>query len=294
MIIHNGKHTVYDALIRDGKLFLVSTYYSEVEPKMDIYVNGELTQEVGYKSNEPMKYYWCKAPDLLDITVRIDSNEYHITAEKVDESRGKMAVATLFQGDYHKIETFCKWYRSQGVEKFFLYYNGAILPSDIYKSDDIEYRCWNYPYWNYGNLIHNAQMTFLTSITLRNLQRYDWFGLMDLDELIHHPSHTLIDYFSSVPSTSQAVIVKNHWAVKVDGGFKYTLVPTPTTIGRTKCFYRGTYPDLPAIHVPKKWINNIWSTDMKMIHYVDEHDPKSRWNERVGQIIEPTQFLPWP
>lgn len=261
---------------------------------MDIYVNGELTQEVGYNHNEPVKYYWCKAPELLDITVRIESSEYHITAERVDDSRGVMAVATLFKNDSHKIETFCDWYRKQGVQKFFLYYNGASLPNDIYKADDIEYRCWNFSYWNdcECDWRHNAQVTFLTAMVLRNLPRYDWFGLMDLDELIYHPRYKLIDYFSSVPNECQTIMVRNHWAKKIDVGFEYTQEPMGWS-ARTKCFYRGTYSDLVGVHNPKKNIHTLYPPGLIMVHYTDEKDGIDKYRYRTTFIVGPTQILAW-
>lgn len=294
MIIHNGNYIVHDAFIRGDKLYLVSTYYSHDNPSIKIYVNDELTKEEGYNAYEPMKYYWCPAPSNPTIDIRIEDKIYTITVEVIENTRqGALAVATLFKGDCHRIENFCKHYRVQGVERFYLYYNGPTLPTDIYNASDIEYRCWDFPYWNteIGQWRHHAQTAFLTSMYLRNLPRYDWFGLIDLDEIMYCSEKTVGQYLIDKPETVSCVKIKNHWAKYENNELYYTLVPTES--GRTKCFYRGSYPYLCAIHTPKRYYNVEMPSDIIMIHYIDNKDSEYRHRERSTQIVEPTATLKW-
>lgn len=299
----DDKHFIYDILICDGYLYLVSTYYGKNDPPINVSVNGVMLTETGRNEYEPLRYFSCPAPSDPHITIRIEgangvSSEHTAHAEIVDSTCGTMAVATLFKDDYRRIPLFCSYYRSQGVEKFYLYFNGAELPHDIYKADDIEYRCWNFPYWNGGLDVwaHNAQTTFLTSMYLRNLPRYNWFGLVDVDELIHHPTKTLIEYLETeISSDTTSVITRCHWAKKLDADkICYTTVPLTLTEGRTKTFYRSTYKGLCGIHTPKVNANNFVSTDLLMIHYIDEHDPPARFAARNRMIKEPTAILILP
>jgi len=349
MIDFNGKLFIFDIFIREDKIYLVSTYYTQFDPAVCVFVNGVQLSEFGRNQYEPVRYFSGTAPSDPHITVRIEAKpietlaarpvrirhntyrrgawayrgvsssattvssptiepvEKNITAEYVDSTRGKMAVATLFMNDYKRIPTYCSYYRTQGVEKFFLYFNGPTLPDDIYKADDIEYRCWNYPYWNAGaqpinqpgvvKWAHNAQMTFLTAMCLRNLPRYDWFGLVDLDEIVIHPTKSLLEHLQSDISTNvYSVTSCCHWGERLDKyNIRYTHVGIPSNYGRTKVFYRSSYNNLCGIHLPKKTDTNIISAQLILIHYVDEYDPdSSSRTERLEAICDPTSILVLP
>lgn len=313
MISFRGKLFIYDIFIRDGKLYLVSTYYTKSDPPVRVYANNRQLTEVGHNEYEPVRYFIGDAPTNPLVTIRIEDDKTKpftcsAIAEYVETTHGRMAVATLFKHDYKRIPTYCAYYRTQGVEKFFLYYNGPTLPDDIYYAYDIEYRCWDYPYWNPGaypinrpetvDWAHNAQTTFITSICLRNLPRYDWFGFVDLDELIKHPSKPLRKHLETdISPDIQSVISRCHWGERLDDTrIRYThSYVSEIYEGRAKVFYRSIYNDLCGIHFPKSWEKSMISNDLCLIHYIDEYDPDSSSRiERLQAIIEPTSILRLP
>lgn len=294
---HKGKQFIYDAFTRGGQLFLVSTYYSTTEARSVVTVNGIDAQEFGYNEYEPVRYFVCNAPEDPTLSVVIDGkSEYTMVLDTQSDVKeniitlNEMAMGTLFKDDYHKIEMYCAWYRKQGFTRFYLYYNGGKLPTDLYQADDIVYQTWDFDYWNKQtstcNVLHNAQMTFITCMKLRHFGRFRWFGLVDLDELVFHPSCKLDEYFDAQDPKTSVIVAKNHWALKSKRHLVFN--QSPHVHGRTKCFYRHTFGGIPAIHLPKAQqsvsASILRTTPLVMVHYVDDRDPKQRQNDAQRRL----------
>jgi hypothetical protein len=292
MINIDGRPYIYDVFIREGVLYLISTYYNPGESGPDVFVNGTKTTESGYNHYEPMKYYHTTAPANPQVTISINGKDYDITADIVTPNAGPFAVATLFKDDHHRISDFVKYYRAQGVTNFYLYYNGKHLPVGLPRDPGIQYRTWDFPYYNDNSVRwrHNAQMPFLTSIQLRYRSDYTWFGLIDLDEFVFPPvGKTVWNVLQENAAKFPVVKVQNFWGVIDDDTITYTLRGIPWHEGRTKCFYNKSFTGLGAIHSPKENCTILNTTDMKMLHLMDnqcEGVSMPNWR-RVQSIVEP-------
>jgi hypothetical protein len=53
---------------------------------------------------------------------------------------------TLFKDDKALIPAYVQYYRELGVEHFYLYFNGGVVPSDVPQYDDVTYLSWDHPY----------------------------------------------------------------------------------------------------------------------------------------------------
>jgi hypothetical protein len=272
----DGRIIVFDACVKQDTLYLISTYYSVDDKPTVIELNGPPLKEAGYKEYEPVRYFYGPAPAEATVTIHIDGVAHSITPERLEASPGEFAVATLFKYDCARIPDFVTYYRNQGCKKFYLYYNGRVLPESLPQAPDIVYRCWYFPYWNCRydpykcNTIfqHCAQMTFLTTIRHRYMKDYAWFGLVDLDEWVYTEGQTVVRSLQRESPDKNIIVVKNHWAFRDGPVLKYNPVGL-TPCQRSKVFYRSTFGGECSIHYPKH-SNFYVSGDLKLLHMADD------------------------
>ena len=272
----DGRLIVFDAFIKHDTLYLISTYYSVDDKLTMIELNGMPLKEAGYKECEPVRYFYGPAPAEATVTIHIDGVPYSITPERLEASSGEFAVATLFKYDYTRIPDFVTYYRNQGCKKFYLYYNGRVLPESLPQAPDIVYRCWYFPYWNcrYNSLTcntifpHCAQMTFLTSIRHRYMKDYAWLGLIDLDEWAYTEGQSVLSALQRTKTDKECVVIKNHWAFRNGPALKYNPIGL-TPCERSKGFYKGTFSGEVGIHHSKDSLFHI-SEDLKLLHMADD------------------------
>lgn len=276
----SGKIIVYDAFLRDGFLYLVSTFYHHRDVPHIILFNGIQAEIVGYNEGEPVCYYRVPCNEQPTI-ITIDETNYTFSTPidvlSTADYKGGLAIATLFKHDYKFIPYMVEWYRTQGFTAFYLYFNGSVLPPDLYKAPDIYYRLWNFPYWNRANYldketgwVHNAQPAFLTTARLRYLPNHDWIGFVDIDEMVMSvDGRPLNEALCDISVNIDCVRVQNHWAFRATDYIVYTLTSYGIE-GRTKCFYRGSYTGLCSIHRPKGDMRSLYeSTELRMLHIVN-------------------------
>ena len=175
-----GQVIIYDIFVRDNICYLISTYHRQSDPPLNIVVNGCVAKEVGFKEYEPIRYF--HVPVLTPPTaVTINGVTHELTAPVPVVSRlggGGIAVATLFKNDRAFVSSAVDWYRAQGVEDFYFYFNGPTLPEGLPTGMGIHYGIWDFPYWNAqkypDSFNHGAQTTFLTMIRLRYMPYHSW------------------------------------------------------------------------------------------------------------------------
>jgi hypothetical protein len=102
---------------------------------------------------------------------------------------------TLFYVETNEeLEQFYQYYRTQGVEKFFMFYNGKLnerenLPVHM----DIEYIEWDFVYWTIvdGREYHHAQEAALTTFYHKYSNCFDYVITCDTDEYIYIENDTI-------------------------------------------------------------------------------------------------------
>jgi hypothetical protein len=292
-----GLQLIYDAFIRDGWLYMVSTFYNCRDKPHNIVVNGKTAEVIGVNEYEPVCYYRVRV-DETPTSVMINNVNYTFPQPLdvlVTGVGTGLAIATLFKDDHAFIPDMLRWYRGQGVTAFYLYYNGPEFPPGLPQSPDIHYRLWNFRYWNPGSnndarsgWCHAAQTAFLTTARLRHLPDHAWTGLVDVDEaMISADGRPLVDALADVSAGYMCVRIQNHWAIQEKDRIVYTLV-SEGPLSRTKCFYRGTYRDLCGIHAPKRTAPSsvLNTTAFRMLHIVNQSHP-----ERIPRVKDPKGVL---
>jgi hypothetical protein len=297
-----GQQLIYDAFVRDGWLYLVSTFYHYMDENHTIVVNGLQAEAVGINEYEPVSYYRVHVGETVPTTVTINSDSYAFPRPLDVLGTGTpqgLAIATLFKHDHQFVPEMLNWYRAQGVTAFYLYFNGPVLPPGLPQGPDIHYRLWNFRYWNPGcnykdpetGWVHAAQPAFLTMTRLRHLPDHVWTGLVDIDEvMISVDGRPLVDALCDISAGYTCVRVQNHWAFLAANRIIYAQESTGP-VARTKCFYRGNYTGLCGVHGPKmaEAATVLNTTGIRMLHIVNQTHP-----DRISLIRDPKVTLMLP
>jgi len=268
-------YNIYDIFIKDSKIYIISTYKDFTDPPLTIKVNEEILKEYGVKNDDqPVRYFSGTAPKSNNVTILINGKLYKtLELNKIEHihkvvKKNKLAYATLFKNDYFFLEKSINHYRKQGVDKFYLYYNGSTLPQGLPTGPDIVYKTWDiHPYyWNNSKCRGNSQMSFLNMFRIKYFDESDWVILCDLDEIIINPNGlSIINTIKN--NTSNVIKVRNYWARLNDSKITYTTKDSGP-LERTKCIYKGTFNGMIAVHHPKNF-QDIDLLDLKMLHIIN-------------------------
>lgn len=277
MISVNGNPFIFDTFIKNDILYLISTHYNNADLPITIKVNGVQADEEGYNEYEPVRCFFTKAPSNPNVKLEICGNEIPVSVRIVESNQPSgIGIATLFKSDAYRIPDFINYYKKQGVTKFWFYYNGSKLPPGLPEGENINYRLWDYTYFNTRtntcHLMHCAQTAFLTLCSKLYLPDVEWLILNDLDEWIYHENTTIADYLKNILEDKQIVQIRNHWAKRRGNEIKYSSRYSNDFNIRSKCIYRNTYKDYFGIHFPKTKNLNLIERDvnLKMLHIRDE------------------------
>lgn len=275
-----GSVIIYDTFIRQGKLFFVSTFLNSVIPNFRIKVEGCKITEVALNEQEPVRYFVCDVGSKQKFNVYINGNISVLEPPIVKPlvKKWRLAIATLFKFETPAmVQRFLEYYRLQGVEAFYFYFNGPELPAGMPEDVDVFYRIWNFPYWNKADFqyMHCAQSVFLTTVRLRHNADCEWLALIDLDEFIYCDvsGMPLVGYLESCKSYD-VVRIRNYWSTCADSGGPISFVAEGGDwIDRTKCIYRRTFNGQFSIHGPKKGglFKEFRALDLRLLHLIQLH-----------------------
>jgi hypothetical protein len=290
-----GNILFYDVRLIDSVLYLITYQGKFFEPdinKLSIHCNGENLKLKNFKYDEPEPMSWIegylnKEYTEYNFKIKYEDCEYDIKINNIKSKiENGICISTLFKDDYELIEIFTKYYKLQGVNKFYLYYNGDMnkVYHKLYKSDDIIYKEWNYVYFNhqskyYPNISH-AQMTCMTLAKIEHSKFHEYIMMNDLDEFVAHCDMKLIDYFN------KGVIVQsrrffNNWAVieKIEDDKIYIYYNKNFNCERGKLVYHHSFEGGYSIHRNKvhpgiKLYTYLDDNKLNMLHVASTETPE--------------------
>ena len=192
-------------------------------------------------AREPIRIVIYAAPvspsdavDVADATFEVTDAQgcvHTITLEHIITStENTLALTTLFKDDHALLPLFYNWYRSNGVDAFYLYYNGVA-------TDAIRRRCdlpgvvlidWNFQYWNDATCKykHHAQMGQMHDALYRfGKDQHRYMIFCDLDEYLYNPRGTLSELARG--TDVDAVAFCNRWSTTLGGEQPPLRFPTP-------------------------------------------------------------------
>jgi hypothetical protein len=111
------------------------------------------------------------------------------------QTKKTIAITTLFKDDHNLFPLYYHYYKRQGIDHFYMYYNGKLkdLPQQAHQTfqkhpEDVTLIEWDFPYWNHPQTkyTHNAQMGQLHDALHRyGKDSYDYMIFCDFDEYIY-------------------------------------------------------------------------------------------------------------
>jgi len=300
----NGNVVMYDHFVRKNTLYLVSTFHSSSDPTLDVMLGDVRLSEVSFNEAEPVRYFMCPLPDGVSsserrsFNVTIDGVAYYITPEVVPErdTKYKLAVTTLFKNESAAmVKRFVSYYRGQGAEVFYLYYNGDVVPDSMPKLPGVIYLTWGYPYQiDTTEWIGVAQVTAITSFRLRYWDDCDWVAIVDMDEYVYNINESvrLLDYLSKKTDAANAICVQNFWASvpKLGGKISYS-AQGMGWLERTKWIYNTAFRGHFSVYRPKGdgEPNKMFCEDLRLLHIINHFHPERR--ELITEPMSKTENI---
>ena len=207
----------FDIFYKNNKIYLIMPIYNvpASSEHIKITVNNKilnLTESHIKDSNEPILVYIYEhitPPNtVINVDIKLINNMiksydiqhiYTHTEPSVKKNNNNLlALTTLFKDDYYLFPLFYNYYKEQGVQHFYMYYNGIVTPEirKIFDKPDVTLVEWNFHYWNPPGIKypHHAQMGQMHHALYKyGKDIYDYMIFCDLDEYLHIPKNKFID-----------------------------------------------------------------------------------------------------
>lgn len=329
----------FDIFYKDNKIYLIMPIYNTPANPDHIYITVnnkflQLTETHIKDENEPILIYiynyTSPANTLIKVNVKfmnrlIKSYDLRHIYTKInmtnsdnknnDNNSNFLALTTLFKNDYYLFPVFYNYYKKQGVQHFFMYYNSVVTPEikAIFDRPDVTLIEWSFHYWNPMGIkyCHHAQMGQMHHALYRyGKDIYDYMIFCDLDEYLHIPSKYFIEKDNkeensktkTKPKTKTiANFIKNnqnidifgfcnYWANTIDDSIpsltttelpcKFLAVKEPVEyLERSKNIYKVSSVNSMGIHqIGYNFYNEkTYITDLEMYHFY-------KWSLRKREI----------
>ena len=300
----------FDIFFKNKFIYLISPIYTEpyCEKNIVITFNNEnliFSDKIIRNDGEPIsiyKYNIITDETKINIQVKYVDLTMGYYLEKIEEPKKYLTLNTLFKDDFKLINIFYDYYIKQGVEHFYLYYNGELnekfnekLKGDLngdlnifFNNNNITLVEWNFKYFNNPNCkyIHHAQLGSLNHCFYKYGKDYSKYMIFnDLDEYLHIKNETILntlkknDYdwiqFNNIWSSTLDNMVPNKFPAK----FKIDNVKHPYPI-RAKNIYKCECVELVNIHTCLNFnkINLKILEDLDMYHFYN-------WSGKTGREL---------
>ena len=304
--------TIFDIFIKNEYIYLIiSINNKEInENEIQININGELlnfnSKKINIKPIEPIIIFiYNKPTNIFDKNIAyIQYNNITKSIEIEDikpDNEYVLTITTLFKDDYRLFPLFYEYYKNQGVEHFYMYYNGIITPEirESFNKEDVTLIEWNFKYWLTNcKYSHHAQIGQMHD-ALYKYGKYTstYMIFCDLDEYLNIENTTLKKFLLNNPQI-HTFGFHNHWAQTLDNKIPDSF-PKSFLIGnkfeydhRSKNIYKTNEHDVIGVHCSinishlTNELKNLkeFIIDLNMFHFYNWSHPNRR--EDVHNLYE--------
>lgn len=198
---------LFNVFIKNNKLYLIVPIGTNKSKIKIIYNSNELicSEEIQKHMNEATQIiiydFYFDSEDTYKITISINEQTkvFMLKHEKTYKNK-KLALTTLFKDDYKLNKIFYDYYKKQGIQHFYMYYNGKITDEikKYFDKEDITLLEWDYIYEKPGMYsAHYAQPAQMHDAIYRfGKDNYEYLLFCDLDEYLHIENQKLINLVS--------------------------------------------------------------------------------------------------
>jgi hypothetical protein len=137
---------------------------------------------------------------------------------KVEKKYDLVIMTTFYEETDEELQNFFDYYRKQGVEHFYMYYNGSLYDRGLLPyGDDISYHEWDFQYWYYKDGVdrkyHHAQIPAMVSFHKKFLPYCGAALMIDTDEFLRVESgESLESYVKRHEHLGRNLFSNHHWA----------------------------------------------------------------------------------
>lgn len=261
--IEGFKYLFYDIFIKNNYIYLICALYDqEIDiSNLNLCIDNiqlpvyKIIKRIDYEPAEIIMYHNPSNTKTVTIAVTYNGVEKIFILENNTTVKDySLTITTLLKDDYSLFPIFYKYYKNQGVEHFYMYYNGIITAEieSVFNFDDVTLIEWDFKYWNilHFRTIYDLQQMFGIEYTsfLENdfyywrnkyttvdrfhhlaqmgqlhhsLYKYgkdnsEYMIFCDLDEYLHVPLVSILDTIKK-DKNLDVIGFKNHWSATIDG-----------------------------------------------------------------------------
>lgn len=266
-----GKTIIFDIFNKNGTIIAICPLYNKTDfddliKNIKINIQGKFSNATNYyvrNSYEPILilFFDLHANNKLtqvSVFYKNLTQTFNLLNSRFSHLKSKnFSVTTLFKDDYNLIKRFYKYYKIQGVDFFYLYYNGISNDEikEICNKEDILLIDWNFKYWNDEtcDFQHHAQIGQMIHALWKYGKTMDkYIGFFDLDEYLTVENKPLAKELLELDLTAYGFC--NRWAVS-NPNLGEEELPVDFIYGykcdipkRSKFIYKTDKISIPYIH----------------------------------------------
>ena len=280
------KVVMFDIFISNDLLYIIAPYTEDYHDDYnnEVFIEDEIVLFKVYVKEEQLKLcksYTNKGKENFtilifncvysnndnQIEVRVNYNDkldknFIVENSKI-EKKHYLSLTTCFKYDYKLFDLWYEYYKKQGVDHFYMYYNGKLTQEivDIFDKNDVTLIEWDFNYWVYTKIRrHFAQIGQIQ----HSLYKYgkinsEYMIYCDLDEYFHINNSTIKETIKN--KIVDHLYFLNIWCKTLDGriprsfpeNFYCNIKPDKYPI-RSKNIYKTSMFNYLFIHCPN--LNN--------------------------------------
>jgi len=312
----------FNIFFKNNKLYLILPIYNEPYSTDDIKISIEkdndsiplqITTKYMKDTWEPSLVYVYDYNSSMGSTIQVKvqykehiheySLNHEITSTSASVNRN-LGLTTLFKDDYTLFPFFYNYYKKQGVDHFYMYYNGKITPEirEMFNErNDVTLIEWDFIYWidesRKCKYYHHAQMGQMHDALYRyGKDNEDYMIFCDLDEYLYIENSTILKYILQNNKLVDLIGFCNKWANTLDNTIPSNFPSKLFTSNkfrygvRSKNIYKVTSVNTIGIHSSQDFTkhNIIASIDLYMFHFFNwansDRLPKDDAQERCDKL----------
>jgi len=296
-VLDDDTDLFFDIFVRDGYLHIISSFYNYNNPNFDEmlvmcndytlvlakhlkHIETEsfiiLMYQISYNYNYEIK-----------VIYRNKSNTYNLINSPNDKFNF-LTLTTLCKNDYKLINIFYDYYKKEGVDFFYIYYNGLITNDirETFNKPDIKLLQWNFRYWNDNvpkQFNHHSQPSQIHHYLYKYGKYETEYSIFnDLDEYLKTNENTTIRQYL-INHNPDSVIFYNKWSETLDLQIPEKF-PTKIYVDnvienyRTKCIYKTNKVISIKIHSYRQFTSRVRKiindTNNVMYHFYNWSSPE--------------------
>ena len=317
--LDNKKHVFFDIFLKKNIIHLacpifdndyngknIEIYYENKKLKMTDAIYNRFRWQpfklLSFQINSQLKI-----PDEICVTVKYKkhiSKSFNLKNIQSCVIPGKsptkkhFTFTTLFKDDYTAFTPFYDYYKKQGIDHFYMYYNGKITDKirNVFNKSDVTLIEWDFEYrqtMSDGSRRHYTQPAHINhSLYYFGKDNSKYMLFADLDEFLYIKNKTLKAYIDEYPNI-EVFAFRNIWARFKKTNFKkfpnsfYANNDISEYSSRSKCIYLTDNVRSVQIHCPHEMVSKkdpIIDKSNIMYHFSGWNKPRSMVNEKNTQF----------